>query len=127
MKIESLDELKSAADAWRRTKRHAREAVPSDLVERARRTIDVHGLGAVARATRIDRARLLVGRTGLARRRKGRVASVPAFSRMEITAPVATSRPFAEVEMPTGVKVRVFAESAETIGWLSLLCGIGGG
>ena len=70
MKVESLHELKAAFDDWRSKKRHAREAVPADLVERARRMIGVHGLGAVAQATRVDRIRLRTGRRG---QRKSRV------------------------------------------------------
>jgi hypothetical protein len=50
-KVESLDELKTAAEDWRSKKSHAREAVPADLLQRARRAIRVHGLGGVARAT----------------------------------------------------------------------------
>jgi hypothetical protein len=127
MKVESLDELKAAVDAWRSSKRHAREAVPRELLERARRAIKVHGLGRVVRTTKIDRARLLVGRAGPVGRRRVRASTVPAFSRVEIAAPSTTSRPLAEVEMPTGVKVRIFSETAETLGLLSSLCGIGDG
>jgi hypothetical protein len=45
---------------------------------------------------------------------------------LEVAAPLATSRPLAEVEMPTGVKLRIFIETAETLGLLSSLCGIEG-
>lgn len=132
MKVESLEELKAAADDWRRKKRHAREAVPVELVERVRRTIGVHGLAGVVRATKIDRARLMAGRTGLGKlskrvnRRRVRAAAVPSFSRVEVVAPAATSRLFAEIETPTGLKLRVFAQTHETLGLLSSLCGVGG-
>jgi hypothetical protein len=38
---------------------------------------------------------------------------------------VATARPFAEIEMPTGLKVRLFTEAGEAIGLLSSLLGAG--
>jgi hypothetical protein len=34
-----------------------------------------------------------------------------------------TSRPFAEIEMPTGVKVRLFTDSGEALGLLATLLG----
>jgi hypothetical protein len=37
-----------------------------------------------------------------------------------------TTRPFAEVETPTGLKVRLFAETGEALGLLSALLGAGG-
>ena len=107
--------------------RPLREAVPSELLERTRRTIRVHGLGAVARATKIDRGRLLTLRAGPIQRRRIRAATRPAFSRVEIAAPPAAGRPLAEIEMPTGVKVRIFAETAKTLELLSSLCGSRGG
>jgi hypothetical protein len=37
----------------------------------------------------------------------------------------ATTRPFAEVELPTGLKVRLFTETGEALGLLSSLLGAG--
>jgi hypothetical protein len=48
------------------------------------------------------------------------------YSRLELSAPAATARPFAEVEMPTGLKVRLFADTGEALGLLSSLLGTGG-
>jgi hypothetical protein len=128
MKVESLDELKAAFDAWRRQKRHAREAVPDDLLERARRAIRAYGLGPIARATRVDRGRLGRGRRVGGSRKRGiaSAARLPSFSRVELAAPAATSRPFAEVETPTGLKLRIFAQTPETLDFVSSLCGVGG-
>ena len=54
-------------------------------------------------------------------------AGLPTYSRLELAAPAAaTARPFAEVEMPTGLKVRLFTETGETLGLLSSLLGAGG-
>jgi hypothetical protein len=53
-------------------------------------------------------------------------AVVPSFSRVEVMAPAATARPFAEIEMPTGLKLRVFAPTHEALGLLSSLCSTGG-
>ena len=125
MEVESLAGLKAAFEAWRSRKRHPREAVPVDLLERARAAARRHGSAAVGRATKVGRARLKGGRS----RGEGGVAaaSVPTYSRLEVAAPAApTSRPFAEVEMPSGVKVRLFTDTGEALGLLSALLGAGG-
>lgn len=123
---ESLVELKAAFDEWRSRKRHAREAVPVSLLRRACAAARHHGPAAVARATKVDRGRLKTGR----RSRGGReapAASAPTYSRLDLAAPaVVTARPFAEIEMPTGLKVRLFTEAGEAIGLLSSLLGAGG-
>jgi hypothetical protein len=48
---ESLAELKAAFEKWRSKKRHVREAVPAQLLERARAAAARHGWAAVARAS----------------------------------------------------------------------------
>ncbi len=125
MAIETLAGLETAFDKWRSRKRHAREAVPADLLERACAAARLHGPSAVARATKVDRGRLKTERRSRGRS-KGPAASLPTFSRLEITAPAGTSGPFAEVEMPTGLKVRLFAQTDEALGLLSSLLGAGG-
>jgi hypothetical protein len=52
--------------------------------------------------------------------------SVPGFSRLTLPAPLAPVLPFAEVEVPTGLKVRLFAPTAEAFGLLNSLLGGGG-
>lgn len=128
MKIESLDELRAVFVDWRSRKRHARETVPHDLLERARRAIRVHGLGPVAMATKVERSRLVGARSDRGqptKRGRPRRTFTPSFSRLQIGAPPATHAPVVEVETPTGVKVRVFAQTAETLGLVSSLCGLG--
>jgi hypothetical protein len=44
---------------------------------------------------------------------------------VELAAP-ATARPFAEVETPTGMKVRLFTQTDEALDLLSSLCGMRG-
>jgi hypothetical protein len=123
---ESLMELKAAFDEWRRRKRHVREAVPVDLLRRACAAARHHGPAAVAQATKVGRGRLKMGRRGRGGR-KAPTASVPTYSRLDLTAPATvTPRPFAEIEMPTGLKVRLFTEAAEALGLLSSLLGAGG-
>ena len=130
MDRKSLAGLKGAFENWRSKKRHVREAVPVDLLERARKAAVWHGPGAVARATRLDRGRLKVG--GRSQRGRGRAASrepmpVPTFSRVEVAAPAGAVRPFAEVETTAGVKLRLFAQTDQVLVLLSALCGVGGG
>lgn len=122
---ESLAELKVAFEKWRSRKRHVREAVPAELLQRARAAAGHHGPAAVARAIKVDRGRLDTGRS---RGKQGRVpeAGVPTYSRLELAAPsAATTRPFAEVETPTGLRVRLFTETREALGLLSSLLGAG--
>mgnify|MGYP001567233195 CR=1 FL=1 len=124
MKVDSLSELKAAFAGWRRGKRHPREAVPDELLERARRAAEVHGVKEVVRVVRVERSRLFRGR-----REEGASAipaPVPAFSRLELTAPALGVYPIAEIETPAGIKLRVFAESRAMVGLLSSLCGVGG-
>jgi hypothetical protein len=125
MKAESLDELKAAFAEWRRSKSHVREAAPQELLTRARKATGVHGVGKVSRATRVDRRRL-EGVPRVHAGRRARPTGAPSFSRVELVAP-ARSRPFAEVELGTGLKVRFFEQTPEALGLLSSLCGAGGG
>jgi hypothetical protein len=124
MQVESLGGLRAAFEAWRSRKRHPREPVPAELLERARAAARHHGWAATARAAKVERARLETGR-----RRGGGGGSatgVPPYSRVELAAPTAVSGPFAEVEMPSGLKVRLFTGSHEALGLLSSLLGAGG-
>ena len=123
---ESLVGLRTAFDAWRSRKQHPREAVPAALLERARAAARRHGAAAVARATKVERARLALGAKGPG---EGEVtaASTPAYSRLEMPASTTpTSRLFAEVETPTGLKVRLFTDTVEALGLLSALLGAAG-
>ena len=131
MADESLAELREAFTAWRRRKRHAREAVPGDLIARARAAARHHGPAAVGRATGVQRDRLVVARAerGAGAKRAAVTASiVPAYSRVEVAAIAASpsERPFAEVEAPSGLKVRLFIESGGALGLLTALLGAGG-
>jgi hypothetical protein len=134
MKVDSLDELRSAYAEWRKRKKHAREAVPDELIVRAQRAAKVHGVRAVVRATRLERSRLFRSAPGrkAARSEQSREAtmapkSVPAFSRLELEAPLTPGpRPVAEVETVAGVKLRVFEQTPEMMGLLSQVCGCGG-
>ena len=122
MKTDSLKELKAAFDKWRRKKHHVREPVPDELWERACRAIGSHGLKGVVRATRLERSRLV----GRLKSKETRRAAVPSFSRLGLSAPSAPTAPIAEIETAAGVKLRIFAQTQETLSLLSSLCGSGG-
>lgn len=134
MAEESLAGLREAFNAWRSRKRHAREAVPSDLMTRARAAAQHHGPAAVFRATRVSRGRLVVVRTERGQRRAGAAVAasiVPAYSRVEVAPPAAavppsTTTAFAEVETRSGLRVRFFSETGGALGLLSTLLGAGG-
>jgi hypothetical protein len=124
---ESLIELKADFDEWRRRKRHVREAVPVELLRRACAAARHHGPAAVAQATKVGRKRLVLGRKRGASGKAPAAGSVPPYSRLDLTAPATGApRPFAEIEMPTGLKVRLFTEAGEALGLLSSLLGAGG-
>ncbi|MBU1228311.1 MAG: hypothetical protein KJ698_13995 [Actinobacteria bacterium] len=134
MRFDSLDELKTAFAAWRRRKKHAREPMPEELLARARRAAQKHGVRAVVRVTRVERARLFRatgarGKAPGAARTQGKAVPrpMPAFSRLEVGAPSAPSpRPIAEVWTGSGVTLRVFEPTPEMMGLLSAVCGFGG-
>ena len=132
MKVDSLDELKWAFEEWRRSKKHAREAIPEELRARARRAMERHGVRAVVGVTRVEGARLL--RSGRASRkaqdekdRGDEPKSVPTFSRLEMSAPSSPRlRPIAEVETGSGVTLRLFEQTPELMGLMAAVCGLGG-
>ena len=131
MKVDSLDELRSAFAEWRRRKRHAREPMPEELLARARRATAKHGVTAVVGVTRVERARLFrsrpAGRKARGEKTKGESRSVATFSRLELSAPPAPSPcPIAEVETGSGVRLRMFEQTPELMGLLSAVCGLGG-
>ena len=130
MKVDSLKELKAGFAGWRRGKRHVREAVPDELLERARRAAEVHGVKEVVRAIRVERSRLFRGRRderpAPALTMSAGQPAIPAFSRLELTSRASGAAPIAELETPAGLKLRVFAESHAIVGLLSSLCGMGG-
>ena len=123
MRVESLDELSAAFAEWRSRKRYPREAMPPELLDRARRAAGVHGRGCVARAVKIDSGRLR-GASGA--KSRGPAAAQPAYSRVELVASAGLTRPFAELEMPSGLKVRFYSQTQETLGLLFSVCGAGG-
>ena len=124
MVAESLDEIKLAFDAWRRSKKIRREPMPEVLVARARRAASVHGVGAVVKATKISYERLRsTNRTG---KNKAAAAVAPSYSRVEVLAPASPVHPLVEIEMTSGMKLRAFVLSPETLGLLSSLCAAGG-
>jgi hypothetical protein len=127
VKVDSVAELTAAFDEWRKKKKHAREAMPQELVERARRTARVHGARRVTEAVKLDNRRLrgLPAARGASKQRVETGARmpvpVPGYSRVELTGTVG-GRPLAELEMPSGVKVRVYAATEEMLSLVSRVC-----
>ena len=130
MKVDSLNELTVAFTEWRRGKRHVRETVPDRLLERARRGAEVHGVKEVVRAIGVERSRLFrnrpTGKSATALTVRAAKPVSPAFSRLELPSLPRGGAPIAELETPTGLKLRVFGESAAMVGLLANLCGMGG-
>jgi hypothetical protein len=131
MRVESLDELRSAFAEWRGRKKYVREPMPEELLARARRATEKHGVRAVVGVTRVERARLVrsrpAGSKATEERTEGEPSLVPTFSRLQLSAPSAPSpRPIAEVQTGRGVTLRVFEQTPELMGLLSAVCGLGG-
>lgn len=130
MKVDSLDELRAAFGAWRERKRHPREGVPDELIVQAQRAAKKHGVTAVVRATRLERARLFRGQPerGIAQDAKpggagAATGSTSVFTRLELgNPPVLGPRPLAEVETAAGVRLRVFEATPEVMSLLALIC-----
>lgn len=121
MIVESVEQLKLAFDAWRRTKKYSHESVPDVLAARACRSARVHGVGAVAKATKMTYGRLRAG-TELTDHGKVTATLGPSYSRVEVMAPPSSIPPVVEIEMVSGLKVRAFVISPETVGFLSSFC-----
>ena len=127
MATESLNELKAAFRVWRRQKRYSREAIPPELLSRARQAVAIHGMSAVVNATNFTRNGLSVKESGGA----GKISrtfptNAPSYSRLEVAAPTADARPVAEAETPAGMKLRIFQITPETLALLASLCAGGG-
>lgn len=156
MRVDSLARLESAFRDWRRRKRHVRERIPEDLLERARRAISVHGAWRVGQTTGIEHSRLTKGsrkeakvprratrKTGAATSEavplpaKSATQPMPAATRSNAAKGVpaytrlalpapSSARPVAEVETTAGTKLRIFEVTPETVQLVSTLCQAGG-
>jgi hypothetical protein len=124
MQEETLEDLREAYEEWRSKKKHTREGIPEELIERARRVAREHGRWRVARRMGID-SRRLARRPGEERGERA-IAAGPTYSRIELVG-AAIGGPFAELEMPSGIKVRLYEQTEEALGLLSAVCVVGGG
>ena len=118
MKVESLDQLEKAYVAWRKRKRHVREAVPDELIDRTHLAAVHFGGTAVSRAIKIDWQRL-------SKKRPLKKPAIPSFSRLELPSLPSLDRPLAELETPAGMKLRIYSATPEALALLSSLCGLG--
>jgi hypothetical protein len=128
MKKDSLAELKAAFIQWRKNKRYIREVIPNELLERARRAIPLHGLNNVLKATSLDYYRLIEGMGDEPNNRAPNPAvdvKMPPYTKVELVVPSAKDCPIAEVETPSGLKLRIFKPTQEILGLLSSMCKIG--
>lgn len=116
MHRDSLAKLELAFELWRRKRKHGRERVPDDLSRQACAAIEVHGVSRVAKATKMQISRL---RKRLKEEERNRL---PAYSRIELRT---LTGPLAEVETPSGLKLKVFSVTPEMVSLLSALSGVG--
>ena len=125
MRSDSLEQLSAEFGRWRMERRHVREKTPERLVRRARRAARMYGLAQVSRAVKLDRRRL----EGAEPAREGhKVEPVqPSYSRVELVGAAGSSRPIAELELPGGIRLRLYSHAPETMALLSSVCGSGVG
>ena len=115
---ESLEQLSAAFTKWRAQKKDRRNRTPRELLVRARRAVKAYGLHRVAAAAKVDIRRLRKAP------RSGSIAEpVPPYSKVEFAG---APKAFAEVEMSSGVKVRLFGETPTAMRLLSAVCAAGG-
>ena len=133
MKVESLDELEAAFAEWRKRKKYRQEPIPERLLGRARRCTVNHGVRAVVLATGVERARLLQGKSVdkpakpvQANNASARSRPRPAFSLLQLGASSVRPGPVAEVDIDSGVKLRLYELTPEIVGLLGAMCGVGG-
>lgn len=119
-----LSELKIEFRDWRRRKRFPNEAIPDDLLKKARAAAADHGVGPVAGALMVQRRHLTSTVDGELTPAAAS-APTPAFSRIQLSMPT-SSQPLMEAETPVGMKLRIFAVTPETVGVLSSFCRAGG-
>ncbi len=133
MKIDTLDELKTAFAEWRSTKKYRQEPMPKELLARARLAARKHGVKSVVGVTQVERTRLFRSPTGrrkqVTQKTKHQEAPAGTFSRLDLSAPsgrASRSRPIAEVETGTGVTLRMYEQTPEVLGMFSAACNLGG-
>lgn len=123
MRVDSLERLSAAVAGWRREKKHKREKMPDELLRRVRQAARAHGLNTIVRAMRVDRRRL----EGASAEAGGKSPeSAPAYSRVEFAGLGGSAPAFAELELPSGAKLRFYSDSPQTLGLLAQVCGAGG-
>lgn len=127
MGLETLETLKAAFDYWRSKKRYPHEAMPAELLNRAREATRKFGFKPVVRATKIGGTRWK-NECGVKIKDIPAVPAQrqlsPSYSVVNLEAhPQKSVQPFAEVETPTGLKVRLFGQSNEALHLIASLCG----
>jgi hypothetical protein len=127
VRVDSLEQLRTAFGEWRTEKRHAREKMPEELLKRARRTAETYGVNRVARALKVEKRRLEDSKTVAGGKGGTGPAATPSYSRVELVGSAISPRPFAELELPSGIKLRLYSGAQETMELLSSVCGTGGG
>lgn len=123
MTDQSIDNLIAAFDNWRSNKQYRSERIPESLLKRARELTPALGVGAVAARLGIHTDNLCAARE--LKQKSGKLSSTvktPSFSRLDIIKPVTTSF-VAEVEIPNGVKLRIFTITPETMTLVSAFSG----
>ena len=90
-------------DAWRRSRRHLRERVPSNLWKKALAAARAHTIGVVARGLKLDRRKL---RNGLSAVPESKKAGIVRFAPVTLLSAPAPSS-VVEIEDPAGWRLRI--------------------
>ena len=122
MEYETLETLKVAFDDWRSKKRYPHESMPAELLARARKATREFGFGPVVRATKIGGIRWK-NECCLDKKDISSPQRSPSYSMVNlVVSPEKLVQPFAEVETPTGLKVKLLGQSNEALHLIASLC-----
>lgn len=121
MTVEKLEELKKAFNEWRSHKKHRRDRTPEELLKQARAAAKIHGVGRVAREMGIDGRHLSEGSIYPKGRMKAAKAA-PVYTRVELASPSAKGEAIIELEMPSGMKLRLYSQTPEMLNLISSVC-----
>jgi hypothetical protein len=124
-KVNSLNKLRTDFDWWPKTEQSNQKAMPKTMNEKAQHSERLHKKKHAEKATGLKRSSVTEGRRDKNKRDKVEGTTLPSYSVVELVAPSEKNAPLAEVETPTGLKLRIFTSTQEMLDLLTSICGIG--
>jgi hypothetical protein len=120
MQDTSLDHLKSAVEAWRKNRKSVRDPIPEVLLESARKCVDIFGIMAVVKTTRIDFYKLKSSQLSIEKKKSPTLIKC---SKIPLSGFLRTT-PQAEVHTLNGIKISFFSLTPDVQSLLLRFSGI---